>query len=401
MGVGTATPHSSAQLEIKSTDKGLLLPRMTASQRDGILNPTEGLIIYQTNGTRGVYYFDGSNWRNTQTGFIPDGNGFAINLNTIVSTFTGIGVGISDGAANEAQFFEPYGIDVDKNGFIYVADRTSHRIRKIDPSGNVTTIAGHYAGGYADGNGTAARFYYPTDVAVDTGGNIYVADQLNNMIRKIDLLGNVTTVAGSKEIGLINGNGTEARFYYPNAIDLDHLGNIYVSDWNNNVIRMIDPSGNVTTFAGTGYGYADGDRLSTAKFATPSGIAVDKTGNVYVADYGNYKIRKIDLSGNVSTIAGSSSGFADGAGSAAKFASTGALDVDETGNLFVSDFMNHKIRKITSAGTVTTLAGSVAGFTNGPGLSARFERARGVAVDSYGNIYIADTDNHVIRKIVY
>lgn len=399
VGVGTITPHSSAQLEIKSTDKGLLLPRMTALQRNNIADPTEGLIIYQTNGTRGIYYFDGSNWRNSQTGFIPDDNGLSVNQNTIVSTFAGSTIGFADGAAENARFFEPYGIDVDKNGFIYVADRINHRIRKIDPAGNVTTVAGSIDG-FADGNGSNARFYYPTDVAADTSGNIYVADQLNSKIRKIDPLGNVTTVAGSTA-GYQDGNGSNAMFYYPNSIDVDNDGNIYVSDQNNNKIRLIDSDGNVSTFAGSTPGYADGDRITAAKFSNPSGITLDKTGNIYVSDWGNYRIRKIDTAGIVSTLAGSTSGYADGTGTAAQFKGVGALDIDENGNLYLADFTDCKIRKITPSGAVTTLAGSTLGVANGDGQSAQFNFPRGLSVDLYGNIYIADTNNHLIRQVAF
>lgn len=216
--------------------------------------------------------------------------------NAIVSTLAGSSGGFADGQGTVASFNDPYGIAVDGNGDIIVADSGNNRIRKITASGNVTTLAGGGWGG-SDGQGAAAGFQKPVEVAVDGIGNVYVADLYGNRIRKIDVGGNVTTLAGSIA-GFADGQGTSAKFSYPNGIDVDGSGNVYVADGGNNRIRKIDAEGNVTTLAGFGAGgFVDG--LGTrACFYAPQGVAVDGSGNVYVADGGNNRIRKITLNGN-------------------------------------------------------------------------------------------------------
>jgi sugar lactone lactonase YvrE len=307
--------------------------------------------------------------------------------------------GFADGQATSAKFYYPYGVAVDGSGNVYVADTGNHRIRKITASGNVTTLAG--AGyGYANSQGTAARFASPTGVAVDGSGNVYVADQDNNRIRKIDVGGNVSTLAGSGTEGYANSQGTAARFASPRGVAVDGSGNVYVADTRNNRIRKIDSGGNVTTLAGSGTeGNADGQGTG-ASFYYPSGVAVDGSGNVYVTT--SNRIRKIDVGGNVTTLAGSATGggFADGQGTAARFGYLNGVAVDGNGNVYVADTSNYKIRKIDVGGNVTTLAGSgIQSYVDGHGPSARFYNPYGVAVDGNGNVYVADYDSHQIRKI--
>ncbi len=269
----------------------------------------------------------------------------------------------------------------------------------------VTTLAGS-AGvtGSANGTGKAALFNFPNKVAVDSSGNVYVADTWNNQIRKISAGGVVTTLAGSGFIGSSNGTGTAASFYYPYGIAVDPSGNVYVADTWNHLIRKITPGGAVTTLAGlAGVAGAVNGMGTAASFYFPGGISVDYHGNVYVADTWNHLIRKIAPDGAVTTLAGTAgmAGAANGMGTAASFYFPGGISVDSHGNVYVADTWNHLIRKIAPGGTVTTLAGTagMAGATNGMGTAASFYFPGGVAVDSHGNVYVADTNNSLIREI--
>jgi sugar lactone lactonase YvrE len=294
---------------------------------------------------------------------------------------------------------------VDSSGNVYVADTGNQRIRKITPNGTVTTLAGDAddegGGGYADGNGTAASFSNPSGVAVDSSGNVYVADSDNQRIRKITPNGAVTTLAGSHNGGYADGIGTAAKFSVSQEVAVDSSGNVYVADTYNHRIRKITPNGMVTTLAGSGNeAYADGNGTA-ASFTYPRGVAVDSSGNVYVADSYNQRIRKITPNGTVTTLAGSgNTGYADGMGTAASFNSPNGVAVDSSGNVYVADSYNQRIRKITPNGTVTTLAGSGnQAYADGNGTAASFNYPEGVAVDSSGNVYVADAGNHRIRKI--
>ena len=313
-----------------------------------------------------------------------------------VTTLAGSTMGFADGQGSAAKFSNPVGLAVDGAGNIYVGDLGNNRIRKITPDGNVTTLAGSTQG-YADGQVSVAKFSGPNGVAVDGAGTIYVVDQSNHKIRKITPGGNVTTLAGSTS-GLANGQGTAAKFLYPAGVAVDGAGNSYIAETSNHVIRKITPTGNVTTLAGSTQGYADGQG-SAAKFNSPAGVAADAAGNIYVADQTNNKIRKITPNGSVTTLAGSTFGFADGQGSAAKFSYPNTLAVDGAGNIYVADYGNHLIRKITPDGNVTTLAGSTPGFADGQGSAAKFSSPAGVALDGAGNIYVTDFGNNRIRKI--
>ena len=315
---------------------------------------------------------------------------------SMVSTFAGSTVGFADGTGAAAKFDRPFGVAIDATGNLYVADSYNHKIRKISPAGVITTLAGS-TGGFADGTGSSAQFYFPVSVCVDVSGNVYVADYGNHRIRKISPTGSVTTLAGSTT-GFADGNGSTAQFNFPFGIALDNSGNVYVADANNNKIRKISPAGMVTTLAGSTFGFSDG--LGTAaQFNSPFGIAVDNSGNVYVADSGNNKIRKITPTGLVSTLAGSTRGFSDGLGNAAQFDDPFNVAIDAIGNVYVADSVNNKIRKISPTGVVITLAGSIAGFADGLVTAAQFNNPRGVAVDVTGDVFVADSNNNKIRKI--
>jgi len=328
---------------------------------------------------------------------------FNSTANITVSTLAGSGTaGFADGTGTAAQFNSPYGVAVDATGNVYVADRINHSIRKITASGLVTILAGSGIAGFADGTGTAAQFNKPSDVAIDTAGNVYVADTYNQRIRKITASGAVTTLAGSGIAGFTDGTGTVALFNYPAGVAVDATGNVYVADESNNLIRKITASGDVMTLAGSGIGGFLNGIGTSSKFYHPKGIAVDGAGNVYVGDFTNNRIRKITPAGVVTSLAGySATGFADGTGTAALFWGPAGVAVDTAGNVYVADVINNSIRKITASGIVTTLAGTTgtAGFADGTSTAAQFNYPFDVAVDGAGNVYVADSNNNRIRKI--
>lgn len=388
-----------------------------------------------------------------------------------VTTLAGTGnAGWNNGTGTDASFSYPYGVAVDSTGNVYVADWGNNLIRKITATGEVTTWAGGGSGTATNGTGTSATFWIPTGVAVDSNGNVYVADQGNHLIRKIDSNGVVTTLAGrAGVVGSSDGPAKDATFNLPTGVAVDAAGNVYVADSGNHVIRKISEGGVVTTLAGSAgvTGSGDGTGIA-ADFNTPFGVAVDASGNVYVADYGNHLIRKINSAGLVTTLAGTGVvGSANGPATAAQFFNPEGIAVDSSGNVFAGDSGNHLIRKITPDGMVSTLAGTgQAGYADGPtivpsfswhfwksvigwfrnvnagapvqiiggamgvttgGLSspptpgnqgmpqatpagtamppsrpvvpASFQWPAGIAVDSSGTVYVADRDNHMVRKI--
>jgi uncharacterized repeat protein (TIGR02543 family) len=311
--------------------------------------------------------------------------------------------GNADGVGSSARFNSPVGMTVDGAGNVFVTD-TGSLVRKISPLGVVTTVAGQAGvSGYADGQGTNAVFNNLQGIAVDSSGNLYVSDMMNSVIRKITPGGAVSTFAGQSGINdSVDGTGSAARFYFPTGIGVDTSGNVYVSDSVNQTIRKITPSRAVTTLAGfpRSYGYADGTG-SAARFHSPQGLAVDGSGNVYVAENSNETIRKVTPAGVVSTLAGfpGSAGAADGIGGAARFRFLNGLALDQTGNIYVADQGNEAVRKVTQGGVVTTVAGQSGnpGTADGIGSLARFNHPQGVAVDASGNLYVADSRNHTIR----
>jgi mucin-19 len=317
-----------------------------------------------------------------------------------VSTFAGTGAsGAANGTGAAASFSSLNAIATDLVGNVYLADNT--RIREISPTGVTTTLAGSGVAGSVDGQGAAASFHQPTGITVDGTGTIYVAD--NNTIRTISQAGVVTTIAGTPGVvGLANGSGAAVKFNNPSGIAVDQNGNIYVADEGNNVIRKITPAGVVSTFAGNGNAGSANGAAAVASFNKPTGISVDLNGNVYVADAGNNLIRKITPAGVVSTLAGSGvPGSANGQGIAANFNNPTSVSADVYGNVYVADEGNNLIRKITPAGLVTTLAGSgVAGAVNGALNTASFNRPEAISADIFGNVFVADFNNYLVRQIV-
>jgi len=258
----------------------------------------------------------------------------------------------------------------------------------------VKTIAGKSIATFLDGKGEQAGFNYPIGIAIDPSGNIFIADQHNNAIRKMDPLGNVTTFAGAQKEGLIDGSGTAARFYHPTVMISDPIGNLFVADYENRVIRKVTPSGLVTTYAGM-------SPYSGGFLGSPDGIAIDKSGNLFITDYNRHEIKKIDAAGNVMNYAGSGVGLhQDGVGISAGFVSPCGLAMDASGNLFVADAEGNRIRKIAPDATVTTVAGTgQPGYIDGPGSLAQFKLPQQIAIDAQGNLLVTDYGNNRIRKI--
>jgi sugar lactone lactonase YvrE len=398
----------------------------------------------------------------------------------VVTTLAGAAgvMGSQDGSGASATFNQPQGLAVDAAGNVYVSDFNA--VRKITPTGVVTTLfkgdQNNFVGGSVaidsagtlyfpigaaivkfaassgtstlagnisavgsnDGNGVNARFNSDLGLTLDSTGNVYVADRLNNTIRKVALNGNVSTIAGSAAIAsTVDGVGAAAGFYFPQDLTVDGSGNTYVA---NGAIRKIDATGVVTTLPGIsdsiGVAVDIGGTLyvmgsTTIRKITSSGavttltdnfgnvigisgrgIAVDRNGVVYVADTNNHVIRKIASNGVVTILAGSvgNAGAIDGTGDAARFNLPYRLTLDVAGNLYVVDSGNKTIRKVTSTGTVTTIAGnpSVSSSMDGIGTSATFSRPQGITIDKSGNLYVTDGDtfftlggggNHLIRKI--
>ena len=329
----------------------------------------------------------------------------------VTSTLAGLAGhdGSADGVGDKARFFFPKGVAVDSLGNVYVVDSNNYTIRMVTPKGNVTTIAGQAGvAGSADGAGSAARFDFPIGIALAGDNILYVADGVDNTIRKIVLapgaLALVSTFAGTPgDSGNVDATGSAARFTAPAGVAVDSLGNVFVADSLNQTIRKITPGAEVKTFAGLPgtNGRADGTGIN-ARFNAPVGIAIDKSDNIYVADSANETIRQITPGAAVTTPYGTvgEAGNVDGIGNAARFNKPRGVTVTTSGNIYVADNHNNTIRRITPDKFVNTFAGlSGAGSADGVGTAARFNFPNGVAVDGTGNLYIADTVNSTIRKI--
>jgi len=312
-----------------------------------------------------------------------------------VSIYAGSAEGLADGSMLSSQFRFPSGLARDSKGNLFIADQGNHVIRKITPEGIVSTFAGTTRG-HADGPSSVAQFYFPYRLSIDDNDNIYVSDVGNNAIRKITPDGIVFTYAKV----FSNENGANETFNQPTGIAVDEIGNVYVADTKNHKIRVINPTGQVSTLAGSTMGFSDG--LGTnAQFHEPQGLARDIEGNLYVADRRNHSIRKITLNGEVSTVAGNRmQGSADGVGPDATFSYPEALAIDPLGNLLVSDRQNNAIRLIDKSAKVSTYISNGPGNKDGDYLVAQLHFPSGLLYDAEDNLYIADSQNHRIRKVI-
>lgn len=410
---------------------------------DARLGVSEGLVV-ASDGT--VYFTDAGNRLIRKA--TPAG---------VVTTLAGSAgaAGSADGTGAAARFGQPAGIAVDGDGNLLVADTVNHTLRKITPAGVVTTVAGMAGSpGLADGSGATVRFRAPYGVAAGSGGQIFVSDALNLVVRQLDAAGAVTTLASVANVpdagvqaaplaglavdadgsllvadpgnhrllrvalagavsqafgaaprpGAIDATADAARFSAPAALAAAADGTVYVADTANHVIRKISPAGVASTVAGLAGAVGSGDGTgSAARFSSPAGIAVALDGTVYVADTGNHAIRRISAAGEVTLLAGlpGSAGAGDGAGSGARFDTPRGLALEGSGQLLVADSGNHTLRRITAAGVVSTVAGLAgsAGAIDGSGSAARLNLPWAVAVADDGTAYLSDQQNHLVRKI--
>jgi hypothetical protein len=332
----------------------------------------------------------------------------------IITTVAGVGTAQpgDGGPATDCKLNEPIGVAVDAAGNIYIAERAKHCIRKIDPSGTITTVAGAWGvAGYSGDGGpaTAARLNEPYGIILDEVGNIYFSEQLNNCIRKINIAGIISTIAGNGTVGYSGDGGpaTNAQFAGAGFIALDGAGNIYVPDFGNHCIRKVSTTGIVTTVAGgNGPGYSgDGGIATDAKMNRPKGIVTDALGNLYVAEYGSNRIRKITTSGVISTIAGTGTAGYNGEdidATSAQLKGPLSLAIDNTNSLYISEPDNYRIRKISASGKITTIAGTGINGSSGdggPATNATFQTLTGLCLNSSGALFLNDIGSDKVRRI--
>ena len=320
------------------------------------------------------------------------------------------------GPGTNARMSFPEGAALDAAGNLYIADSGNHRIRKLSPAGVLTTVVGTGFEGFSGDGGPAlqAQISHPEGVALDGTGSLYIADFGNGRIRKVSPEGTISTIAGGKR-GFFGDGGPalNAAFHDLISVAADPAGNLYLADTENFRVRKITPDGIVTTFAGNGVaGFGgDGGPAASAMLDRPTDLVVDATGNLFIADSGNNRIRKVDPNGVITTVAGSGDpttfvgGFSGDRGPAieATFSTPTDIAVDTAGNLFIADTYNNRIRKIAPDGTIITVVGSgIAGYSGDRGLAAAIalNEPIGVEINASGNLYIADNANHRILKVV-
>ena len=336
------------------------------------------------------------------------------NVQNIITTIAGTGAQGSSGdgeAATSSQLNGPWGVSVDISGNVYIADTGNNKVRMLTSSGIITTIAGTGIWGSSGDGGaaTSAQLAGPRGVSVDISGNVYIADLGNSKIRMVTRTGIITTIVGTR-IGGRSGDGgaaTSAQLDSPYGVSVDISGNVYFADNGNNKIRMVNSTGIITTVAGTGAqgSSGDGGASTSAQLYGPYGVSVDISGNVYIADYWNHKIRMVTSTGIITTFAGMGDGGTSGDGGAATSAQLNGpigISVDISGNVYISDSFNNKIRMVTSTGIITTIAGTGAygsSGDDGKATSAQLYTPIGVSVGISGNLLIADYGNHKIRMV--
>jgi len=340
--------------------------------------------------------------------------GLAASGTDTITTVAGTGVaGFSGdtGQATAARVNNPFGVAADSAGNLYIADTANHRIRRVDTAGVITTLAGTGVAGFSGdtGQATAAQISAPYDVAVDSAGNVYIADVGNNRIRKVDPSGVITTFAGTGVAGFSGdtGQATAAQLNAPTGVTADSAGNVYIADFGNNRIRKVDTAGVITTIAGTGVPGFSGDtgQATAAQINFAYGVDSDSAGNVLIADTFNHRIRKVDTAGVITTIAGTGvAGFSGDTGqaTAAQLNTPTGVTADGAGSVYIADYTNRRIRKVDTAGVITTIAGTgVAGFSGDTGQAAlaQLNNPFGVDATSTGALYIADSGNNRVRRI--
>jgi hypothetical protein len=348
-------------------------------------------------------------------GSLPDWLHLETNYNNrLIWTIAGNGITnyTADGiAATNSALNKPSGVTIGTGNRIYIADQYNHRIRWIKSNGVIETFAGTGTAGF-NGDGVAAtnaQLNFPADVAKDAAGNIYVADRDNNRIRMIDINGVITTVAGSGVQGSSgdNGQAVNARLYKPTGVVVDAAGRLYIADCQNNRVRVVNTNGIITTLAGTGTPGFSGDNgpAGSAKLNNPIRVTLDNAGNVYISDQNNQRVRKVSTSGTITTVAGSGTAGFNGDGglaTSAQMYKPYGLSADSVGNLYIADMGNQRVRMVDVNGMIWTVAGTgTAGFSgdNGPATNAQMNAPFGLASDAQGNIFFADNNNQRVRRI--
>ena len=340
---------------------------------------------------------------------------FALNTSAqIITTVAGNGTaGYSGdgGQATAAEINKPYAVTFDAEGNLYIVDNYNNRVRKVNTSGIISTIVGNGTAGYIGdgGQATAAEIKNSAGIALDAAGNVYIADAGNNCIRKVNTAGIISTIAGNGISGFSGdgGQATAAELSLPTAVAIDTHGNFYISDDYNQRIRIVNTAGIINTFAGNGTnGFGgDGGQATAAELFYPIGLTLDAVDNLYIADSQNQRIRKVNTLGIISTIAGNGiQGYSGDGGiaTAAELKYPNGVAIDGTGNIYIADDVNNRIRKVNTAGIISTLAGNgTAGFSGdcGNAITAELSDPNIVVVDASGNLYIADYANNRIRMI--
>lgn len=386
IGIGTTTPDPSAVVQVSSTTQGLLPPRMTTTQRTAIVNPATGLLVYQTDGTPGLYYYNGTGWTN-----LPGTMVIGRSTYGWTSTLAGFWGSNSQGVGAQVAFGTAFGCASDRSGNFYVSSYGNY-IARINACGAVTILAGNpnAPASDADGQGSAAGIFQPSGVATDLSGNVYVVERFTNKIRKITPGGLVTTLAGGGALGdagHVDGPAATALFNSPRSVAVDLAGNVYVADLGNYCIRKIGTDKMVTTFAGSGTsGTSDGTGTG-ATFGIPAAVATDHQGNVYVGD--GTLIRKITPGGVVTTLAN-----VDPRGGVEY------LVVDDSGNIFFNNATD-RIFKLSPDGAITTIIGQVGAgpqLADGPATQASCFEPFQMTFGPNGNLYFSSFDG--FRKIL-
>jgi sugar lactone lactonase YvrE len=416
--VGRQSSNNGVSFAAEITLSTALIPQPTQTD-PGVVSCYAGDYDYDSN-LNGDAYDSWTDGRRAVSGVQVQDVNFAQTLPSgIINTVAGDGIrGYSGdgGAATSAEVNIPYGLAVDSAGNIYIADLENNRIRKVTAStGIISTVAGNGTAGYSGDGGaaTSAEINFPYGVAVDSAGNIYIADFGNQRIRKVTAsTGIISTVAGDGIVGYSGDGGpaTSAELDSPTGVAVDGAGNIYIADLGNYRIRKVTVStGKISTVAGDGIqGYSgDGGPATSAELYYATGVAVDTAGNIYISDVVNVRIRKVTAAtGIINTVAGDGAGGFSGDGgpaTSAELSSPWGVAVDTAGNIYISDVSNQRIRKVTaSTGIINTVAGDgTVGYSGdgGAATSAELNYPYGVAVDSAGNIYIADTVNNRIRAV--
>ncbi len=334
-----------------------------------------------------------------------------VNAAGTISTF--VGGGLNDGGLGVFGLLnQPSGVVGDNSGNTYIADSGNNRVRKVAANGTISTVAGTGVAGYGgDGSAaTGAQLNAPQGVALDAAGNLYIADSNNRRIRKVDGSGKITTAAGNGNCCSYTGDGgaaTKAQIGTPYGLAVDSSGNLYISDTGNNVVRKVDSSGTITTVAGNGsYGYSgDGTLATAAKLYGPYGVAADAAGNLYIADHYNSRIRMVSSSGTITTVAGTGAYGNSGDGgpaTSAQLDDPAGVALDAAGNLYIADYYNGRIRKVAADGNITTVAGNGGyGYSGDGGLAtaATFRYPYAISVDAAGNMAVADQFNNAVRLL--